>query len=261
VVAIAVLAVAVPYVFIHFIEGPPPAKLSLPATTTTAPASTSGATSTVATSTSLAGTWKVQSGSVAGYRVNEVLVGQKTTAVGRTKEVWGSATLTSSSVSAAIVNVNLASVKSDQSMRNAQFDGRIMDVASYPIATLKLTSPINLGSSTALGDVTQRSVSGELTMHGVTKKVNFSVSVERTSSQLDVLAEIPVVFGEWNIANPSAGFVTTENNGVIEVLLYLGKGAGNAAHTSGATNSSGPGNPTITVPSTTVPTLRIGSGG
>ena len=40
----------------------------------------------------------------------------------------------------------MASVVSDQSERNAQFDGRIMDVATYPTATLHLTSPIALGS-------------------------------------------------------------------------------------------------------------------
>lgn len=260
-IVVAVLAVAVPYVFIHFIEGPPPARLSLPVSTTSEPVSTSGGTtSTVTASTSLAGTWNVQSGSIVGYRVNEVLVGQKTTAVGRTREVWGSATLTSSGVSGATINVNLASVKSDQSMRNAQFDGRIMEVATYPVATLKLTAPIVLGSSLSVGDVTRHSATADLTMHGVTKPLHFTVSAERTSSQFDVLAEIPVVFGNWNIANPSAGFVTTSSDGTIEVLLRLGQEAGNGAHTSGATSPSAGGSSNITVPSTTVPSLKIGPG-
>ena len=42
--------------------------------------------------------------------------------------------------------VNMASVVSDQSQRNAHFDGPIMDVSQYPTATLTLSSPIDLGT-------------------------------------------------------------------------------------------------------------------
>ena len=42
-----------------------------------------------------------------------------------------------------------------------------------------------------------------------------------------MLADIPITFSEWNIANPSiGGFVTTANTGTLEVLLHLTQGAG-----------------------------------
>ncbi len=70
-------------------------------------------------------------------------------------------------------------------------------------------------------------------MHGVTKAVTFSASAERLGSQIDVLADINVPFSEWNISNPSiGGFVTTANNGTLEVLLHLTQSAGNPASTS-----------------------------
>jgi hypothetical protein len=80
-----------------------------------------------------------------------------------------------------------------------------------------------------------------------------------------VLAEVPITFSDWGIANPSVGgFVTTADNGTLEVLLHLVRGAGNPAVTtsnsSGSSTSSGGGGP-VTIPSTTLPPLTIPSGG
>ena len=138
-VVVIFLALAGPFIYIHFIEGPPPAKLSLP---------TASATKTPAASstTSLNGTWNIAKGSVVGYRVSEVLLGQNSTAVGRTSKVWGSLVVGGTAITKATFTVNMASVVSDQSQRNAQFDGRIMDVSQYPTATFTLTTPIELGS-------------------------------------------------------------------------------------------------------------------
>ena len=259
VVVVVVLAVGGPFVYIHFIEGPAPAKLTLPMSKTTgAGASKSGSGS--GTTASADGTWNVGSGSVVGYRVEEVLLGQDSTAVGRTSTVWGSLVISGSSVSKGSFVVNMASVVSDQSERNAQFDGRIMDVVTYPTATFVLTSPITLGTIPAVGTVEQYQATGNLTMHGVAKSISFTLSAERLGTQIDVLADIPIVFADWNISNPSVGgFVTTQSSGTLEVLLHLTEGAGNPA-SSGSSNAAvgrgGPGAP-VTVPSTTVPPLTI----
>ena len=170
VAVVAIAAVAGPYIYIHFIEGPAPAKLELPKVSGTT--STSQASQGLAiTASSLSGTWNVGSGSLAGYRVQEVLVGQNSTAVGRTSEIWGSLTITGSTVTKGTFTVNMASVVSDQSERNGHFDGPIMDVSQYPTATLTLSSPI-FGSIPADGVVEHYNATGALDMHGVTKSVN-----------------------------------------------------------------------------------------
>ena len=258
VVVVAVLAVAAPFIYIHFIEGPAPAKLELPkvshTTSTVAGQDAGGNTSSVA------GVWNVGGGSLAGYRVNEVLIGQNSTAVGRTSKVWGSITITGTAVTKATFTVDMASVASDQSERNAHFDGPIMDVDQYPTATLTLSSPIELGSIPDAGVVSHYEATGSLSMHGVTKTVSFSVSAERVGSQIDVLADINVPFAEWDIANPSiGGFVTTADNGTLEVLLHLVRGAGNPASTSSGPNPVAGGGGPPTVPSTTVPPLTVPS--
>lgn len=258
-VAVVVLLAAFlgPYVYIHFIEGPAPAKLELPkASPTTSPRSSQGS----ATSSSIDGTWNVGTGSIAGYRVQEVLLGQSATAVGRTNKVWGSLTIDGSTVTKATFTVNMASVVSDQSQRNARFDGSIMDVSQYPTATLTVSSPIDLGTTPGKGAVQQYNTVGDLDMHGVTKSVSFPVSTERVGAEIDVLADVSIPFSEWNIANPSIdGFVTTANSGTLEVLLHLTQGPGNpASSSSGSAGPVGGGGP-VTVPSTTVPPLTVPS--
>ncbi|MFZ0250535.1 MAG: YceI family protein [Acidimicrobiales bacterium] len=258
VVLVALAAVLGPYVYIHFIEGPAPAKLELPTSSSTT--STSQGSGTAATSSSVDGIWNVGTGSQAGYRVQEVLVGQNATAVGRTSKIWGSLTISGTTVTKATFTVDLASVVSDQSQRNARFDGPIMDVSQYPTATLTLSTPISLGKIPADGVEVHDNAVGALDMHGVTKSVSFPVTAERIGSGIDVLADIPITFSEWNIANPSiGGFVTTANSGTLEVLLHLTQGPGNpAATSSGAAGAAGGGGP-VTVPSTTVPPLSVPS--
>jgi len=260
---LAVVLVGGPFVYIHFIEGAAAAKLSLPTsrspTTTSSAAPGSGSSSS---SDAVDGTWNVGAGSVVGYRVQEVLIGQQSTAVGRTSSVSGSIAISGASVTGGSFTVDMGSVKSDQSERNAQFDGRIMDVRTYPTAKLVLTAPIALGTLPADGTVTQFPATGALTMHGVTNAVTFTVSAERRGGTLFVLADLPVVFSRWDIANPSVGgFVTTQDSGTLEVLLHLVRGTGNAAVTgSSAPGSATPGGGPVTVPQTTVPRLTVPTG-
>ncbi len=253
---VVIAAVAAPFVYIHFIEGPPPAKLALPQSTPTSGASSKS--SPTASSSGVDGTWNVGPGSQAGYRVQEVLVGQSTTAVGRTSTIWGSLQIADGTVTEGKFTVNMATVKSDQSQRNAQFDGRIMDVSTYPTATLTLSRPIALSPVPGQGVVQHYSASGVLDLHGVSRPVTFSVSAERSGDEIDLLTDIPIAFSDWNISNPSiGGFVTTADQGTLEVLIHLTQGAGNPASTSsGAGNSGGGGGP-VTVPSTTVPPLTV----
>ena len=120
-----------------------------------------------------------------------------------------------------------------------------------------------MGTVPADGSVGQFAATGDLTMHGVTRSVSFKVSGERSGGTIYVLADIPIVFSEWNISNPSiGGFVTTQSSGTLEVLLHLTRGPGNTpvtGSTSTAPVTQGGGGP-VTVPRTTVPPLQVPSG-
>ena len=256
---LVVLGVAAPFVYIHFIEGPAPAKLSLPSSHPTA-TTAGGGGGTSASSSDVSGTYHVGTGSEAGYRVSEVLVGQHSTAVGRTSKVWGTVTVSGDEVTAATIAVDMASVVSDQSERNARFDGSIMDDAQYPTATLKLTDPITLGTIPAVGAKATYHATAILTMHGITQTVSVPLQVERSTDGIYALADLAIPFAKWDISNPSiGGFVTTANSGTLEALVFLTLGAGNPVST-GSTSSGGGAPGPVTVPKTTVPVITIPPG-
>jgi polyisoprenoid-binding protein YceI len=211
VAAAAVIVVGGPFVYIHFVEGKPPAKLAI--------ASGGQVRSPVASGGSVDGTWNVAPGSQAGYRVNEVLFGQDNTAVGRTTHVSGSMTVGSASVQRAAFTVDLTSVTSDQSRRDGQFQHRIMDTSTYPTATFALGSPIALPASITDGQAVTVTASGALTLHGTTKQVSFTVQAKRAGSTIEVSGSIPVTFADYGIPNPGFGPVTTDDHGTIEFLI------------------------------------------
>ena len=222
VVVIAVVAVAGPYVFLHFIEGNGPAPLSLKASPGATASGTQSASpvSSQGSSGSVAGTWAAGSGSRVGYRVNEVLGGQSHTAVGRSSSVTGQMIIKGTTVKTASFTVKMASIHTDSTQRDSQFDGRIMDVARYPDGTFALTKPIVLAPLPAVGTIKTYRATGNLTLHGQTRPVTFPVKTELTASGIEVQGSIPVLFSRWDIPNPSfTGFVTTQNHGIMEFLL------------------------------------------
>jgi polyisoprenoid-binding protein YceI len=215
-VAVVVLAVGVPFLFFHVIEGSAPARLSL------SPSAAPGAagTSPAAAPAAVAGTWAVGSGSQVGYRVQEILAGQSHTAVGRSSSVTGRLVITGTTVGTAAFTVQMSTIHTDSGQRDSQFDGRIMDVASFPTGTFTLTRPIDLAPVPATGTVRSYAAAGNLTLHGQTRPVTFSLQAERTAGGLEVAGSIPVLFSRWEIPNPSfTGFVTTQNHGILEFRL------------------------------------------
>ena len=217
---VAIVIVGGTWLYIHVIEGPAPAPLSLkqPGSSTPSTPARSAATA----SATVAGAWRVASGSLVGYRVNEVLAGQNNVAVGRTSDVTGSMTIRGTSVTAATFSVPMDTIRSDESERDAQFNGRIMETATYPTGTLSLTTPIALRTLPPVGVIRTYTATGTLTLHGTTRTVTFGLQAERTASGIEVSGSIPILFARWNIGNPSfAGFVTTQNHGLLEFLIIF----------------------------------------
>jgi polyisoprenoid-binding protein YceI len=226
VVAAVVLFVGGPFVYIHFIQGKAPAPLALPSTSPTAGSGTAGPTTGAgdpAGSGTADGTWKDGGDSVVGYRIDETIFGQSNVAVGRTQSITGSLTIANSEVTTATFTVDMTTVRSDEARRDDQFDGRIMDVATYPTSTFDLTQPIDLGTIPADGSTRTYHATGKLTLHGVTKTVTFTVQARRSGQTFEVAGQIPVTFADYQIGNPSFGPVSTQDHGILEFRLDFTK--------------------------------------
>lgn len=218
VAAVLLVTVAGPWVYINVIQDDPPERLSLADVTTTTGAPTDP---TSAPREGAEGEYVIGAGSLAGYRAREVLFGQDTEAVGRTEDVTGSMTIDGTSVTAATFTVDLTTVASDESRRDGQFHGRIMDTATFPTASFTLTAPVDLGAVPGVGEEVTVSVTGDLTVRDVTRSVTFDLAATQTASGVAVNGSIPVTFADYGIPDPSFGPAQVEGDGEIEVLLVL----------------------------------------
>jgi polyisoprenoid-binding protein YceI len=171
------------------------------------------------------GVWSAGSGSIVGWRAQQVLVGQDSTLTGRTGKVWGSITISGGTVSRGSFSVDMAALTSNESQTTQR---TVFDVKADPTATLVLTNPIPLGTIPSDGAVRRYAATGTLALHGVTRPVRFTVSAERAWTSIDLLADITLPFGEWNISVQGVPFLADiQSPAVVEVLLDLTQGTSN----------------------------------
>ena len=169
------------------------------------------------------GVWHSVSTSIVRYRVHETINGIGSTAVGGTNKVDGSITIDGSNVRAAGFTVDMASISSDESRRDGQFRGHVMDVNTFPTATFVISQPIDLGSIPAEGDGISKTATGQLTLRGTTKAVTFDVLAMRKNGRIGIFGNIPVTFSDYGIPNPSFGTIRTDDHGVLEFIVVLAR--------------------------------------
>ena len=210
VVLIAVLAIGGPFVYARYLAPEAAAPLSVGTPPSAAPVD------------QLASAYTVGDGSEAGYRVSEVLTGQRIDAVGRTPDVTGSVQLSGTRVTAGEITVDLRTVRSDQSRRDEYFVGDLMETSRYPNAVFTLTQPVDLGADFTGGAPVTRDATGTVTVKDVTREVTFPLTAVRDGDTIDVSGAVPVTFTDFGIEPPSFGdFVRVDPTGQIEFLVML----------------------------------------
>ena len=158
---------------------------------------------------------------VAGvYRVDEVLGGVNVTAVGRSNEITGSLTIEGTTASV-VATVEVENIVSNDSIRDGQFRGRIMDVSNFPTANFGTTEPIDFGTLPADGEQVTATANGELTLKGVTQVVTVEITAQASGTGIGVLGNIPITFTDYGIDNPSKPGVSLEDEGVVEFVLVF----------------------------------------
>jgi len=169
------------------------------------------------------GLWTPTAASEFGYRVDEVLGGVNVTAVGRSSEIDGSLIIEGTT---ALIDatVEVENIVSDDSRRDGQFQGRIMDVANFPTANFQTTEPIDFGAIPADGEQVTATAVGELTLKGVTQAVTVDVTAQATGTSIGVLGNIPITFTDYGIDNPSNPGVSLEDEGIVEFVLVFQRG-------------------------------------
>ncbi len=235
-VIIAVLAVAavaaVAAIYAAFFTDDAPERLTLSEQTTTAPASGGGNTATSAASGGdLVGTWRAVSGSEAGYRVREKLAAlpAQSDAVGRSPAVTGTVRVDRSGGSLvateARFEVDLTQLRSDESRRDNRLRTDGLQTNQFPRATFVSTRPIQLPAEVTSGQVARGvAAEGDLTIHGVTKRVTIPLEVRVSGNRGELAGSHEFPMSDFNINPPNiGGFVTVEPEATLEFKLVLEK--------------------------------------
>ncbi len=215
------------FAFVYFVLFPTssPPKLSL-----TASSSSEAAQTAVTSATPVAGTWKIASGSVAGYRVREKLafLPAQSQAVGRTSSITGSATLTGPSKSVKVTKasfvIDVSTLKSDKSMRDEKIHTIGLESDRYPKATFVLAKPVELPSSASGGKVFDVPATGAMTIHGSTQEVTIPLEMRLTTDKLEAAGSITFPWSKFAMTAPSVGgFVNVTNSATMEFDLKLAR--------------------------------------
>jgi polyisoprenoid-binding protein YceI len=206
-----------------------PAAVSLSAATTP-PAGASPAGGTA----SLAGTWKVDTtvgsfsdftSSFVGYRVSEQLANVgSTTAVGRTPKVSGSLTLADATITGVSIAADLTTLQSDRSMRDGQLHTQALQTDTYPTATFALADPIKLDHVPFDGETINVTATGDLTLHGVTRRVSIPLQAKLAGGVVTVVGSLQIAFADYSIAAPQSMLVlSVGDTGTLEIQLHFTK--------------------------------------
>ena len=227
--AVAVVALAGGGAYVYFFSGLRSSPSALGLSATPSPAATG--TPTPAATGSLAGKWTVTTGSLAGYRVKELFVGQtsKHEAVARTSTVSGSLTVSGDSsgyqVTAITFTAALTDLHSVDSVagrdvtQRDSFVSRQMNLQQFPDATFTASAgsvPATDGSGKV--DV---SAAGKLTIHGVTKDVTVTAQAQLTGGKIEIAGNLSIDMTDYGVSPPSVPFTTVDSQVTIEFDLFL----------------------------------------
>ncbi|HZQ84776.1 MAG TPA: YceI family protein, partial [Acidimicrobiales bacterium] len=168
----------------------------------------------------LTGTWTVGHGTQARYGVDDTVMGQTSRVVGATPDVTGSIQIHDLTVTATRIVVNMQTVTC-----NCAHDSKyrqMLEVDKYPTSQFDLTQPIVLPQIPPDGQVITVPVTGNFTIHGVTRSVSFTLQALRQAGRVAVNGTIPVKFEDYNIQNPNNAFGSVSNCD-IEFLVAFDK--------------------------------------
>lgn len=148
------------------------------------------------------------SASTASYKAKEELQGKGfNEAVGTTNAFIGTIVLGKSGapVPCSRFDVDLRTLKSDNSRRDNYLYNNTLETEQYPLATFILTKVEGLDGAVPKGKETDVTLVGNLTIHGVTKQVAWTGKVKLDGDTMTGSATTTFKMEQFDITPPKAG--------------------------------------------------------
>jgi polyisoprenoid-binding protein YceI len=127
-------------------------------------------------------------------------------------------------VTAATIQADLTTLKSDDTRRDGQLSRQGLETATFPTATFTLTSPIDLGSVPVDGTEISVTASGQLTLHGQTKDVQIPLKAKLSGNTVVVTGSLDIAFADYGISKPTSfAVLSIADTGTLELQLFFTK--------------------------------------
>ena len=175
------------------------------------------------------GTWELtanSAGSFAQYRIHEKFVNGllDNEATGQTTDVTGSMKISGTTVSDIAVTANMAVLKSDKDFRDQVIKDRGLETNKFPTAKFVATAPITLPSAPKVGVTVDVPVTGDLTLHGVTKSVTITLKGRWDGAKIQIIGELPIKLPDYGMTGPTSPLVAeVDDHGSFELKLFFTK--------------------------------------
>lgn len=248
-VAVVALAVGAFFAYDTFLRGDEVDPLALPSASAAAiasseptatnaaspdPAATDPASpdaGALGTAQDFAGSWTIVEPSEAGYRVTEQLANlpAESEAVGRTSDVSGSITLVASGdtlqLAEGSITVDTTTITSDEGMRDNRMRSEGLETDTFTTATFVMTAPVDVPAAALDGAVVDLTLTGDLTLHGVTNAVDIPGQAQIVDGQISVVGSLTFPLSDFEIVAPNVGgfIISIADDGTLEFLITLAK--------------------------------------
>jgi polyisoprenoid-binding protein YceI len=170
------------------------------------------------------GEWVVAPGGsgFVGYRVRERLgsISAPNEVVGRSPAVSGTVTIAGGAVTGAEVTVDMTRLRTDVEPRDERMRDDGLETTRYPTASFRLTRPVPLGEVSG-GRVVELRLPGALTLHGVTRPLEFPVQARWDGAAIQVAGGTRIRRADFDLEVPSLVGYRIEDTAVVELELTL----------------------------------------
>lgn len=116
------------------------------------------------------------------------------------------------------LKIPIESFEFEYELMQAHFNEEYLESDKFPHATFKGEIAQDF---TNLSEEKEVDVSGDLTIHGVTKEIAFKAVISKKETYTVIKCQFPVVFKHFNVEEPSILSKSVAKDVVVKSILYL----------------------------------------
>ena len=168
--------------------------------------------------------------STAKFVVHETLRGvANVTTVGTTSAITGDLYLTPQGLvptPKSSFSVDLTTLKTDTAMRDNYIKQNTLQTAKFPTADFNIDSLSDFPASYVEGSEADLSLTGTMTIHGVSKPVTWTVKARHSGDVLTATADADVTMTDFGMTPPDVGVAKAQDDVHLQVVFVSNRATG-----------------------------------